>query len=80
MITYNEQNPYIPDPELVKQMDATVKIQCAYGKYTDQVFDWIAENRILAHMRNQWTDEQGGWASFTIPDEQERMMFMLRWA
>jgi hypothetical protein len=80
VIVYDEQNPYIPDPELVKEMDATVKIPCKYGEYTDQVFNWIAENRIIAILRNQWTDEKGGWASFTIMNEQERMIFMLRWA
>lgn len=80
MITYNQQNPYIPDPNLVKEMAATVKIRCDHGKQGSSVFTWIAENRIMAIMRNQWTDEQGTWASFTIHDEQERTMFLLRWS
>jgi hypothetical protein len=82
MITYNEQNPYIPDPELVKEMSETVAINCAYGDHTKQVFEWLEKNNIEFRFRNQWSNGSGQpeKASFTISDEKQRMTFMLRWA
>lgn len=81
MIVYNEQNPYIPDPELIAEMAATVAINCAYGDYTKQVFEWLESNNIEFRFRNQWSSGIGRpeKASFTILDEKERMMFLLRW-
>jgi len=80
MIVYNEQNPYKPSPELVADMNATVKIPCPYGEYTSLVWQWLNNNGIDFRFRNQWTDEKGQFASFTIMDEKQRMTFMLRWA
>lgn len=80
MIVYDEQNPYQPDPALVAEMAATVKIWCPYGEYTDCVWDWLDHNGIEFRFRNQWTDEKGPFASFTIMEEKQRMAFLLRWA
>lgn len=77
-IIYDEQNPYIPDPALVAEMDATVVIPCRYDK-NKQVWDWLVDSNITFRFRNQWSDEKGVFASFTIMDEKERMLFLLRW-
>ena len=79
-VVYNEDNPYIPDPVLVADMAATVKIHCPYGEYTSTVWRWLNNNGIDFRFRNQWTDSKGQFASFTIVNEQQRMMFLLRWA
>ena len=71
---------YTPDPALVAEMAATVRIPCDHGEHSKQVWAWLRDNNINFRFRNQWTDGEGVFASFTIPDEKERMAFLLRWA
>ena len=72
-------NLNLPDPDLIAEMAATIRIPCQYGDHPE-IWEWLHDNDITFRFRNQWSDEQGQFASFTIPDEKERMAFLLRWA
>jgi len=64
-----------------------VIIQCPDGltgvftDFANEVFIWCADCGIEADLIAKWNDDDGQSLSrWSIPDEKQRMMFMLRWA
>lgn len=65
--------------EFVDVFPTIVKFRC---KFTDlpAVELWCYNMQIEFQFKNVWTNDQGSWASYDIPDEKSRLLFMLRWS
>ena len=47
----------------------------------DEIYDWVEMMGIWDFaFRNHWADGKGEHYSFEVPDEKQRMLFVLRWS
>ena len=52
----------------------------AHWSNIHRIKDWCAENHIKYNFKNHWMDDKGTFISMEIPDEKDRVLFMLRWS
>jgi hypothetical protein len=53
--------------------------ETALISWFDNVYKWCEDNGVNLKFMNAWHNEKGEWASFDIPDEQQRFWFTLKW-
>jgi protein-tyrosine phosphatase len=46
----------------------------------NEIYDWLAEHEMHFRFLNTSTTDGKQWSSWYIPDETNRMMFILRWS
>lgn len=49
-----------------------------FTNYANGIFEWCLEMGVEADMLGKWYDD-GAFSAWRIEDEQQRMLFLLRW-